>query len=167
MVYHDRPFLSHLHNLAVMLNCDWFQPFEHSCYSVGVLYLVILNLPWSIRFKPENIIITGIIPGPKETNQKEMNSYLRLLAKELNSLWTDGFSIMLDSKEINVFVALIARVCDIPATGKLGGFCAHSSHLGCWKCTKYFPYSVELNRNDYSGIEIGSLRIHDEHKKEQ
>jgi len=45
MSYNDRPFLSQPHNLAVMLNCDWFQPFEHSCYSVGVLYLVILNLP--------------------------------------------------------------------------------------------------------------------------
>lgn len=165
MTYRGRPFLSQSYNLAVMLNCDWFQPFEHSCYSVGVLYLVILNLPRSMRFKPENIIITGIIPGPKEPNQKEMNSYLRPLVKELNSLWTDGFLITHDSKEINIFVALIATVCDIPATGKIGGFCGHNSHLGCWKCTKFFPYSKELNRNDYTGIEIGPLRTHDKHKK--
>ena len=48
-----------------------------------------LNLPRSMHFKPESIIIMGIIPGSKEP----MNSYLRPLVKELNSLWTDGFSI--------------------------------------------------------------------------
>jgi len=67
-VYNGRPFLSQPYNLTVMLNCDWFQPFEHSYYSVGVLYLVILNLPRYICFKPINIIIASIIPGPKEPN---------------------------------------------------------------------------------------------------
>ena len=166
MIYGGKPFLSQPFNLALMLNCDWFQPFERSCYSVGVLYLVILNLPRSMRFKPENIIITGILPGPKEPNQKEMNTYLRPLVKELNSLWTDGFAISHNSKEVNIFVDLIATVCDIPATGKLGGFCGHNSHLACWKCTKFFPYSEELNRNDYSGIEIAPLRTHYDHKKQ-
>ena len=162
MTYDDRQFLSQSYNLAVMLNCDYFQPFDHSCYSVGVLYMVILNLPRSIRFKPENIIITGIIPGPKEPKQNEMNSYLRPLIKELNSLWTDGFLIKYDSNEVKIFVALIATVCDIPAAGKIGG---HNSHLGCWKCTKFFPYSEALRRVDYTGIEIGSLRTHENHKK--
>ena len=46
-----------------MLNCDWFQPFDLSTYSIGVLCLVILNLSRSIRFKPENILIAGIIPA--------------------------------------------------------------------------------------------------------
>ena len=87
MTYDDRQFLSQSYNIAVMLNCDYFQLFDHSCYSVGALYMVILNLPRSIRFKPENIIITGIIPGPKEPKQNEMNSYLRPLVKELNSFW--------------------------------------------------------------------------------
>ena len=32
----------------------------------GVLYMVILNLPHAIRFKPENVLIVGIIPGPSE-----------------------------------------------------------------------------------------------------
>jgi len=76
-----RPFLSHPYNLGLMLNCDWFQPFNLSTYSVGVLYLVILNLPRSIRFKPENVLIAGIIPRPKEPHTSELNSYLRPLVK--------------------------------------------------------------------------------------
>ena len=145
MNYEGKPFLSCPNNLALMLNCDWFQPFDHSCYSVGVLYLVILNLPRSLRFKPENIIITGIIPGPKEPNQTTMNSYLRPVVKELNALFTEGFTIELGSQTYKIFVALIASVCDLPATAKLGGFLNHNSHYGCWKCCKYFPYVEELN----------------------
>ena len=116
MVYEGRPFLSCPHNLAVMLNCDWFQPFDHSCYSVGVLYLVILNLPRSLRFKPENIIITGIIPGPREPKQAMMNSCLRPVVKELNLLFTEGFVIEQGSKSHKIFVVLIATVRDLPAS---------------------------------------------------
>ena len=67
-----------------MLNCDWFQPFDHSSYSVGVLYLVILSLPWSLRFKPENIIITGIIPGPKDNDEFVFKTDMNTLRE---SLW--------------------------------------------------------------------------------
>lgn len=37
------PFLSQANNLALSLNVDWFQPFRHTQYSIGVLYIVILN----------------------------------------------------------------------------------------------------------------------------
>ena len=39
-------------NLAVMLNVDWFQPFKRlSSFSVGGIYLLILNLLRTERFK--------------------------------------------------------------------------------------------------------------------
>lgn len=59
-------FMSHQRNLAPMMNVDWFQPFKHSPYSVGVIYLSSMNLPRGERFKRENIIVVGIIPGPGE-----------------------------------------------------------------------------------------------------
>ena len=47
-----------------MLNFDFFQPIKHrNEYSVGVLYLANLNLQRSVRFKWENTIVVGIIPG--------------------------------------------------------------------------------------------------------
>ena len=141
--YNGQPFLSEPHNLALMLNCDWFQPYKHTQYSVGVLYLTILNLPRSIRFKPENVLITGILPGPSEPKQHGMNCYLRPLVKELNSLWSDGISIETDSGSVLVHAALIATVCDIPATSKLGGFLGHASKHGCWKCSREFPYMIK------------------------
>ena len=62
--FDNQAFLSNPNNYGLLLNIDWLQPFEHINYSVGVIFLVILNLPCSIRFKRENVILVGIIPGP-------------------------------------------------------------------------------------------------------
>ena len=84
------PFLDNERNDGFILNVDWFQPFKHSPYSVGVIYLALLNLPRSERYKPENIIITGIIPGPDEPS-KDINTYIKPLVEGLEELWDDGF----------------------------------------------------------------------------
>ena len=49
-----------------MINIDWFQPYTHTVSSVGVIYLTVMILPQTLKFKLENIIIVGIIPGPSE-----------------------------------------------------------------------------------------------------
>lgn len=45
------PLLQTPGNLALMLNLDWFQPFNHTQYSVGVVYLFVQNLPRIERLK--------------------------------------------------------------------------------------------------------------------
>ena len=80
-----KPFLDIPGNLLLMLNVDWFKPFKHSPYSVGVIYLVILNLPRMMRFKPENIIVVGTIPGPREP-KLTINTYLQPMVDELITL---------------------------------------------------------------------------------
>ena len=62
---------------AIILNIHWLQPYEHTAYSVGVIYLGILNLPHSIRYKWENVILFGV-PGPSLT----VNTYLAPLVSE-------------------------------------------------------------------------------------
>ena len=52
--------------LCLKLNVDWFKLYKHTNYSVGILYLVVENLPRNIRFNIENTIIMGCIPGPNE-----------------------------------------------------------------------------------------------------
>ena len=60
--FSGKAFLTLPFAYALMLNIDWFQPFTHTVYSVGILYLTIMNLPRHLRFKRENVIILGIIP---------------------------------------------------------------------------------------------------------
>ena len=50
-------FLTKPRNYALMLNLDWFQPFEHTNDSVGVLYMTVLNLPRYERFRRENVLL--------------------------------------------------------------------------------------------------------------
>lgn len=78
-------FLAVPRNSAFILNVDWFQLFKHSLYSVDALYMVLMNLPRSERFKPENVFLVGIIPGPHEPTLT-INSYLQPLVAELNLL---------------------------------------------------------------------------------
>ena len=71
---------------GLLLNIDWFQPFDNLIYSVGVIYLVVLNLPRNVRYKRENVILIGIIPGPSEP-PLTINFYLTPLVLDLLELW--------------------------------------------------------------------------------
>lgn len=82
-----------------------------------MLYFVIENLPRSERYKLENIIIAGCIPGPKEP-KKNINSYLRPLVDNLLILWK---GVVLQTKErvfgvTPIHCALTCITCDLPAT---------------------------------------------------
>ena len=69
-----------------MLNVDWFQPTLHGSDSIGVIYMVVMKLPRDERFKPENLLVVGIIPGPKEPKH-HINSFLKPLEDDLIGLW--------------------------------------------------------------------------------
>ena len=111
------------------MNVDWFQPFKNLEYSLGAIYLAITNLHRSERFKWENILLCGIIPGPKEPSHN-INSYLKPIVDELLECWTgtpidDGSCF---KKEYRF--ALICLASDIPATRKCGGFLSFAANKG-------------------------------------
>lgn len=83
-----RAFLDVPNNLALMLNIDWFNPYEHSQYSVGVIYLVLLNLPRSERYKLGDVLVIGCLPGPREPKHN-IKTYLKFMVDDLLELW-DG-----------------------------------------------------------------------------
>ena len=145
------PFLQIPNNLGFILNIDWFNSFTHIEYSVGVLYLVIANLPRSERYKIENAIIVGVLPGPKEP-KRHMNSYLKPLVDELLELWK-GTYLSAPGVFVPVRCALLCVSCDLPATRKVCGFTSFSSLQGCSKCMKKFTCEVFGTKSDYSGYE--------------
>jgi hypothetical protein len=58
--YNGSDFLNTPRNYGLMLTFDFFQPMKHrKDYSVGVLYIVLLNLPHAERFKWENVLVVG------------------------------------------------------------------------------------------------------------
>ena len=61
-------------HLGIMINLNWFQPFESSVYSCGAIYGVICNLPREVRFKKKNILTLGLLPGPKEVENTKLTT---------------------------------------------------------------------------------------------
>ena len=87
--YKGVDFLSAPRNYGLMLNFEFFQPMKHrKDYFVGLLHLVLLNLPRTERFKWENVIVVGIIPAMGK-ELKNLNSFLKPLVEELRVLWRE------------------------------------------------------------------------------
>jgi hypothetical protein len=83
-----------------------------------------MNLPRSERFKTENIILVGVIPGPSEP-KLNINTYLSPLVDELLILWNDGVMLHHHGSQFipETFKAsLLCVACDIPASRKVCGF---------------------------------------------
>lgn len=138
---------------------DWFRPFVRGAtYSTGALYLTVQNLPRQERYRIENLLLVGILPGPSEPNLI-MNSYLMPMVEELLQLW-QGVIVPIETPhgkiQIRVRAALSCVACDIPASRKVGSFLSHNAILGCNKCLKRFKhYSTENGGTitDYSGYD--------------
>ena len=151
-----RPFLSNPNNLCLGLNIDWFNPYSETRYSAGAIYLTIFNLPRADRFKIENIILVGMIPGPNEPSN--INPYLSPLVDDLNSLYEGvSFKNRLSLLSVtSIRAMLVAIMCDLPATRKVCGFANFNARKGCSKCLKEFPTDDFSTKPDYSGFNLDS-----------
>ncbi|KAG2191745.1 hypothetical protein INT47_003105 [Mucor saturninus] len=149
------PFVDTDRSLMLTLNIDWFQPFDGVTYSCGAIYLAINNLPREIRFKKENTILVGLMPGPKEAKTSEINSYLQPLVDELQSLYK-GVKIQTHQcpNGTTIRAALFMVACDIPAARKVCGFTSHTSTNACHKCKRQFSRLAGTSSVNYSGFDF-------------
>ena len=121
-------FCEEKRNIGFILNFDFFNPFENSQYSLGVIYLAVLNIPREHRFKWENVIIVGIIPGPEEP-KLDINSFLRPMVDELLMYW-HGVALEENGIHCHYKFALMLLSSDLPATRKCGGFLSFMAKKG-------------------------------------
>ena len=150
----SKPFLELSRSFGLMLNVDWFQPYKHrNDISIGVIYLVLMNLPRKIRFRRENVILAGIIPAMKH-EPKSLNYFLEPLVDELKALWTGVQVNAYNSpgRTVSICAALLCCAADVPAARKLCGFLGHQANRGCSHCCKFFPGGFGESK-DYSGFE--------------
>ena len=163
--FHGQPFLSEPGNFVLMLNMDFFQPYKQVQYSLGAIYLTILNLPRDIRNRPENTILVGLILGPHEPHH-DINSFLEPLVTELQQLWT-GTDLNVHSQcaKKKIHCALVCVACDLPVGRKVRGFLSHNARLGCSRC--WTQFSGTVGSMDFSGFdrEQWRLRSGSEHKQ--
>ena len=130
-VVEKRPFLVLPNNLCLCLNVDWFNPYDETPYSAGAIYLTILNRPRTERYKLENIILVGIMPGLHEP--KNCNSFLKPMVDDFKTLY-EGVNMNSGSTLCCVRAMLVCMSCDLSATRKVCGFLHFNARLGCSKC---------------------------------
>ncbi|KZS90567.1 hypothetical protein SISNIDRAFT_384049, partial [Sistotremastrum niveocremeum HHB9708] len=65
---------------AFSMNTDGFNPRGNmqagKAASVTAIYLVCLNLPWTLRYHAENIYLVGVIPSPTKPSKSQINHLL-------------------------------------------------------------------------------------------
>lgn len=145
-----KPFLSQPGNFALIMNMDFFQPYKHVQYSVGAIYLNVLNLSRDIRYKQENTILLGLIPGPCEPKH-DINSFLDPFVEELLKFWNGIDMSVFGNGTKKIGCALLCVACDLPAGRKVCGFLGRNARLGCTRCYKEFSGTV--GSMAYSGFE--------------
>jgi hypothetical protein len=122
-------------NLGIIINIDWFRPFDNANYSVKAMYGVICNLPQSERFKLLNILTMALIPRPNEPSLHYINHFLALIINQLIELWNGIIlSTTYESTTKPIRAAVICCSCDISAARKLCGYI--SARVACHRCLK-------------------------------
>jgi hypothetical protein len=71
-------------DIAFTASCDGYQIFRQKTDDCWVFLFLNNNLPQELRVKKENLMVTLIIPGPKQP--QDFNSFLYPLIQEMKSL---------------------------------------------------------------------------------
>ncbi|KAL1936999.1 hypothetical protein VTO73DRAFT_2039 [Trametes versicolor] len=91
---------------------------------------VALGIDW---YRASNLLLSMIIPGPKETDPDQTQRYVRVLVNELIRLWHHGIILPTHKhpRGRRIRVILVGVFCDKPAAHKLGGFGSHAHTFFC------------------------------------
>ncbi|RXW15897.1 hypothetical protein EST38_g9952 [Candolleomyces aberdarensis] len=152
--------------LAFSLSVDSFSPFQNktakqTASSTG-MWMVLLNLPWHLRYLPQNMYLIGVIPGPKKPSNDEINHYIRLLVNDLKELWTPGvfFSRTYTRPQGRLCQGLlIPLVCDLLAAHQVIGYPgAPTAHYFCTCCDLDIDDINVLNRQEWPAKDIRHIR---------
>ena len=122
-------------DISLAFSTDGLALFKVGTDSVWPLLLINLNLKPAERFKKHNLLLCGIIPGPK--NPQDIQSFLRPIVDELKEL-AAGIDNVYDAFTKTHFTLrahLVLVTADLPAMAKTMGISGHGSYNHCRFCT--------------------------------
>lgn len=105
--------------------------------SCGIIAMACLNLPIHLRFKPENIYLAGLVPGPHEPHLTQLNHYLRPLIADMADSWNRGihYSRTATKEEgCDTHSAIVTSVNDLPGGRKVSALAGATALISCTIC---------------------------------
>lgn len=139
------------------LSVDFFNPLSNKQagkkVSVGLITLVCLNLPPDIRYKPENMFLAGVIPGPHELPLSAISHFLKPLVDDFLKFWDPGVHYSRTDGHPDgrlVRCAIVCIVCDLPAAQKTAGFALSAHTHFCSIC------HCDLKTHGYANLDYTS-----------
>lgn len=153
-------------NLTFGMYIDAINPYgnKHAghIYSMTFVIMICLTLPYNIRYRPENIYLVAVAPGPHEPSLEQTNLILSPLILQLKSLWTTGLFLSQTPKFPAgrlVRAALLPLIADLPAMRRTLGVAGATARAFCSRC--------HLHSADVNNIEqhLWIPRDSDNHKR--
>ncbi|KAJ8316716.1 hypothetical protein KUTeg_005735 [Tegillarca granosa] len=148
----DAGFLNEVNNVSLLGNTDGVAIFKSSAFSVWPIYMVVNELPPSIRFRRENRILCGLWFGREKPN---FPTFFKPFTELLWELYTDGFTITDENgTEKRCRALLLQMTCDSPAKCLFQDFTQFNGYYGCPYCLnpgvynkighcQTYPYNIE------------------------
>ncbi|XP_073121944.1 uncharacterized protein [Henckelia pumila] len=136
-------------NLRLGLAIDGFNPFGDlsSRYSCWPVILVNYNLPPLVCMAKENLMLTLLIPGPKQPGN-DIDVYLEPFVEDLKKLWDTGVEAYdaFSKSMFNLKAILMWTINDFPAYGNVSG-CTTKGRFSCPICGEdEFSMWLKYNR---------------------
>ncbi len=145
--WEDHPFLRAPEGelrLIFSLSVDGFNPYQMKAAKKSVsstaMSMVCLNLPPHLRYRPENMYLVGVIPGPTKPSTTQINHFLSLLVDELSLFWRDGVGYTRTSLRplgCHARLAMVPLVCDLVGARQVAGLGpVEHTYMLCTCCTR-------------------------------
>ena len=147
----DDGFMSNQNNITLTWNMDGVPLYKSSKLSIWPFFLVINELPYSQRFKRENMILAGLWFGK---TKPAVNIFLNSFRKSLKKLCR-GISVNIPNSNdlLQVKGIVICRTCDLVAKCHFLNMKQFNGDYGCQNCNEkgltidhvyVYPYSNEI-----------------------
>ncbi|XP_074373596.1 uncharacterized protein LOC141713936 [Apium graveolens] len=141
-------FSSELRNVRLGIATDGFNPFckMSATHSTWPIVVVNYNLPPWLNMKPENLILSTIIPGPNDPGNN-IDVYMQPLIEELKELWKTGVETYdaATNQKFTLRASVLWKISDFPGYPMMLGW-STKGKLACPVC-HYETSSMYLKHN--------------------
>ncbi len=148
--------------LAFSFSMDSFNPYHmkeaKQTVSSTAIWLILLNLPSHLRYRPENMFLAGVIPGPRKPSLSDVNHSIKLLVDVLLEFFDPGVWYSRTARHrygCRVRAILVPVVSDMLAARQAGGFASPTATFFCTLCNLKVQDIENIDKRTWPERDVG------------